>query len=101
MVSIFSNFDKVKARLRRRGHGECVDAHEHSANHRAEIESSRVVGCFYCCDTYSPDLIDEWIDDGQCAMCPKCGIDAVIGDASGYPVTDKQFLSQMNKVWFS
>ena len=36
---------------------------------------------------------------GQTAICPFCGIDSVIGDRSGVPIT-KEFLSGMNQVWF-
>jgi hypothetical protein len=33
------------------------------------------------------------------ADCPRCGIDAVIGSASGFPITS-EFLSSMNGRWF-
>jgi len=78
-----------------------VDAHRHSSNHRHEIDTSNVVGCFYCCESYLPTRIDEWVDDNSTAMCPKCGIDSVIGDASGYTVSDEKFLNEMNRFWFS
>ena len=41
----------------------------------------------------------EWIDDDNTALCPKCGIDSVIGTKSGYPIT-KEFLGQMQAHWF-
>ena len=34
------------------------------------------------------------------AMCPKCGIDSVLGDASGFMLS-KNFLDGMNARWFS
>ena len=47
--------------------------------------------------------IDEWIDEpdppGVTALCPKCGIDSVIGSASGYPITSN-FLWRMKLRWF-
>lgn len=75
------------------------DAHKHSSNHRAEILDSEQCGCFKCLAIFSPKLIDEWWDDddkgvGQTATCPKCGIDSVIGSASGYPIT-KDFLKAL------
>jgi hypothetical protein len=89
------------ARARLEGGGEpWIEAYEHSSNHRAEIEASGTVGCFFCCRSYSPSLIVEWIDDETTAMCPKCGIDSVIGDASGYPVASSDFLKRMKAVWF-
>ena len=91
-------------------------AHTHSANHRDEIESSKICGCFYCCATFPPTDVNDWIDPpadndisgvseeeemavGRTALCPKCGIDSVLGDKSGYPM-EKDFLQAMNKVWF-
>jgi hypothetical protein len=36
---------------------------------------------------------------GQTALCPKCGIDSVLGDACGYPLTE-DLLSRMHQYWF-
>lgn len=80
---------------------EVLDAHEHSVNHRKEIAVSKVCGCFACTNIFPPSKIWEWIetDTDEFAMCPYCGIDAVIGDESGYTIT-RDFLSQMNRYWF-
>ena len=80
-------------------------AHKRSIRHRAEIEASTVCGCFYCERAFAPGGIKNWTDTGnplaeQTALCPHCGIDSVIGDKSGYPITPA-FLAQMNKAWFS
>ena len=58
-------------------------------------------GCFFCTSIYSPDRIKEWIkdEDNDTAICPYCGIDAVIGDFSVYPI-EKEFLEDMKKFWF-
>ena len=86
-------------------------AHKHSSLHRAEIEKSDGCACFHCLSTFAPSAITEWIDwpldtpeeqqaeAGKTAMCPECGIDAVIGSASGYPLTH-QFLVEMQAYWF-
>jgi acetone carboxylase gamma subunit len=37
--------------------------------------------------------------DGRTAVCPRCGIDSVIGSAAGYPLT-REFLSAMEQYWF-
>jgi hypothetical protein len=37
---------------------------------------------------------------GQTALCPKCGIDSVLGSNSGYPVTEIGFLKEMKSYWF-
>lgn len=80
------------------------DAHTHSANHRLEIEASDSCGCFYCCATFKPSEIMDWVDEntegiGQTALCARCGIDSVIGSRSGFPITS-EFLSEMKRYWF-
>lgn len=80
------------------------EAHTHSSNHRQEVENSELCGCFYCCATFRPDEITEWVDEneegiGQCAICPKCGIDSVIGSQSGFKI-DEAFLREMKNHWF-
>lgn len=89
-----------------------VAAHARSSNHREEIESSALCGCFYCLSTYTPSAIEEWVDwptgtpealetsAGTTALCPRFGIDSVIGEASGFPL-DPGFLSAMHAYWFS
>jgi hypothetical protein len=80
------------------------EAHQHSNRHRENLLRSTLCGCFYCCETFSPQAIHEWIDTdesgvGQTALCPKCGIDSVLGDASGFPI-ERSFLERMNARWF-
>lgn len=45
---------------------------------RPELEKALVCGCYYCTQIYSPQEIKEWVDNQQTAICPKCGIDAVV-----------------------
>ena len=76
-------------------------AHAFSSNHRKSIIHDRVCGCFYCLRIFPPGEITDWIQDVKdgTAMCPYCGIDSVIGESSGFPVTE-EFLREMNKCWF-
>ncbi len=69
--------------------------HAHSSKHRSEIEQSALCGCFYCLEIFSPADVEEWCDDGETVICPKCGIDAVLGNAGLEIATDKdvRFLS--------
>lgn len=76
-----------------------VDAHRFASKHRAQVESSDQCGCFYCLQTFSPSAITQWTDDQQTALCPQCGIDAVLGSASGAPLTPA-FLRKMHSHWF-
>lgn len=88
---------------------DIVAAHAHCARHRDEILRSDICGCFYCIATFSPTEIDVWIHErpanedvaasDDTALCPRCGIDFVIGSASGYPIT-VEFLTRMKEHWF-
>jgi len=68
---------------------------EHAANHRSELDDSAVCGCFFCFRTFTTSDIKLWIDKNQTALCPRCGIDAVIGTASGFTIDDR-FLRKLN-----
>jgi hypothetical protein len=52
---------------------------------------------------FPPTEITEWTDvwegAGHTALCPRCGIDSVIGSESGYPVTEA-CLRAMHARWF-
>jgi hypothetical protein len=94
--------DKIVARLglaKSRMPADVREAHEHCSKHRPEIIGSETCGCFYCLEIFTASEIEDWVDDGQTALCAKCGIDSVIGSASGFPVT-KEFLQEMHKFWF-
>jgi len=80
---------------------DLVRAHKLCMENRPEIEASQVCGCFYCCSIYAPSEIIDWIRDENdlTADCPRCGIDAVIGSASGFPITP-EFLRLMNERYF-
>lgn len=85
-------------------HEKVIAAHKRSIRHRNEVELSKQCGCFHCGHIFSPRDIYHWIDKndkgiGQTAMCPKCGIDSVVGDKSGYPITN-DFLTAMSLHWF-
>ena len=79
---------------------DLLDAHGFSSNHRYQLMDDPVCGCFYCLRIYHPIEIREWIaDEWGTAICPYCGVDAVIGESSGYPIT-KEFLERMRHRWF-
>jgi hypothetical protein len=57
-----------------------------------------VAGCFYCVTVFDVQEIDEWIDGGQTALCPHCGIDSVLPVIDGQP--DVVFLWARHRYWF-
>ena len=75
-------------------------AHRHSSLHSREVARSALCGCFYCLAVFQPSEIAAWCDEGDTALCPRCGIDSVIGDASGFPVTSPELLARMKQYWF-
>lgn len=84
---------------------DVIKAHAFSNNHKKQLEKDSLCGCFYCLSTFHPKEIKEWlIDDNPCdkdgtALCPYCGIDSVIGESSGFPIT-AEFLKKMQDYWF-
>ncbi len=76
-----------------------ISAHRHCFKNRAELEKSEICGCFYCLKLFSLTEISEWVDDNLTGLCPKCGIDSVIGSASGFRI-EIDLLTQMKKHWF-
>lgn len=81
-----------------------ISAHYFSSNHKPELEKDRACGCFYCLRIFAPSQIEEWIIDQRgdprgTAICPYCGVDAIIGESSGYPIT-REFLEKMKEYWF-
>ncbi|MDO4511796.1 MAG: YqiA/YcfP family alpha/beta fold hydrolase [Bacteroidales bacterium] len=76
-------------------------AHKASFKNEESIRQSKICACFHCLEKFAPSEVAfmEEYDGQQTAWCPKCGIDAVLGDASGYPITD-EFLKKMHNLWF-
>ena len=76
-----------------------IEAHEYSSNHKSELLNDKKCGCFYCLEIFNPNEITEWIkDESGTAICPYCGIDSIIGESSGYPIT-LEFLKKMENYW--
>jgi hypothetical protein len=74
-------------------------AYKHSAMNRVEVQRSASCGCFHCLSTFEPSAIKHWIDTGQTAVCPTCGMDSVVGSASGFEI-HLDFLATMKGRWF-
>lgn len=110
-------FDILRARVARKrcDHPELAEMHDHSFRNRDEVIASAVCGCFACLKTFPSADIGEWWDldstglsrgseltgpgVGMTAVCPCCGLDAVLGDQCGRELTS-EFLAQMQQMWF-
>jgi hypothetical protein len=91
--------DRIAARLWS-VQSDAERAHAHSLSNRTGIERSDRCGCFYCLAVFSPSEIDEWVEDARSdtALCPRCGIDSVLGDAA-VPLSGR-LLREMRRMWF-
>jgi hypothetical protein len=78
--------------------------HRRSIRHRQEVLASAICGCFYCRKTFEPSAIQDWVDEvdgvGQTALCPSCGIDAVLPLEHAGPASE-ELLRTMHEYWFS
>ncbi|MDI6535147.1 cytoplasmic protein [Bacillus mycoides] len=76
------------------------EAHRFCSRNRILLEKDIICGCFHCLKVFSPkEITDWWEKEEDTAECPYCGIDSVIGESSGFPIT-KKFLVEMNKRYF-
>ncbi|HEX4419362.1 MAG TPA: cytoplasmic protein [Kofleriaceae bacterium] len=55
--------------------------------------------CFFCFRDFQSSEIKAWIDANTTALCPGCGIDAVLGDASIASISNS-FLRKMHQHHF-
>jgi hypothetical protein len=75
------------------------DAHKLSSQHREQVLANNC-GCFGCISVFRGDRVEEWVDDGQTALCPVCGIDTVLPQTEDLKwATNKEFLADMKKMW--
>ena len=76
-------------------------AHKASYANKKRLSVLQKCGCFYCMKLFSSEEIEDWSVDQPdwTAVCPYCGIDAVIGEEAGFPLTE-DFLEEMYKEWF-
>jgi hypothetical protein len=76
-------------------------AHMLSFDNADSVQASQKCGCFCCQEIFPASEVTRFLDEtpGRTALCPHCGIDAVLGDASGVEVSE-DFLSKMHKEWF-
>ena len=81
--------------------------HDNCGWHEKDVLKSKLCGCFYCVSIFSTSEINEWIDEpndcprgqGRTAVCPNCGIDAVLPESDQYKITN-ELLEAMQNEWF-
>ncbi len=99
-MNLFDKFNNKKENSADESSADYITTHNFSANHKEALLKDKKCGCFYCLKIFDPNEINEWIEDvSGTAICPYCGIDSIIGESSGFPIT-KEFLEKMNDFWF-
>ena len=71
-------------------------AHRHCTANEAELRQSKIAGCFYCTSVFPVIEVIQFLESERTALCPKCMIDSVLGDASGLPISPT-FLAEMHQ----
>ena len=70
------------------------------SQHRMLVEHVDLCGCFHCKKFFQATDIENWVDEGETALCPRCGIDSVLPDVPLYTL-DKTLLAEMHRYFFS
>ena len=72
-----------------------IEAHKYTTDNKYYVEQSTECGCCYCLSKFKSDEVEYAVGS---AMCPYCGVDAVVCDKVAN-ITDK-LLQDMNDKWF-
>jgi len=80
-----------------------IALHELSSNNRGLLAGATLCGCFHCLRVFTSASITAWCDlldsSRQTALCPRCGIDAVI-PCTGSLAETARLLAGMKRWWF-
>ena len=82
-------------------------AHKATFANEKQILASDSCTCFYCGHTFNPQAEQKlyWITEpppkDKTLQCPMCGLDCLIGSASGFPIHDQAFIFQCTEAWFN
>ena len=71
------------------------DAPKHSIRNREAVLGSQC-GCYSCIRVFNGNDVRDWTDGRQTAICPNCGVDAVLPNE-----TDLNFLKAACEMWFT
>ena len=81
---------------------QLIEAFNSAKNNREQIMAGERCGCFSCKNIFLTNEIDYWIlnEIRDTALCPYCYLDSVLGEKSGFPITN-EFLTAMNNYWYN
>lgn len=67
-----------------------------SQNNIDELLRHNYCGCYHCIRTFETDEILDFTDNGTTALCPNCGVDAIVPG-----MVNKFFLEKAMERWFT
>ena len=73
--------------------------HTYSSHNRNLVLMANRCCCFCCQRSMDSREIQHYTNNGQTALCPKCGIDSIIPDSVGESI-DQATIAEMHEYWF-
>lgn len=67
-----------------------------SRNNIDALDDFEMCGCYFCIRVFDTDEIVDFTDNGNTALCPHCGVDAIIPGT-----VNKIFLEKAHEKWFT
>jgi NAD-dependent SIR2 family protein deacetylase len=74
--------------------------HDAASRNREALLSSARCGCFSCESVFHTWDIEEWTDNGDTAVCPKCRVTSVLPEALPEGELSQALLHAMCRRWF-
>ena len=77
--------------------------HMNTVGNAARVRAANLCGCFHCRESFPPNEVVRFIPEqngGETALCPRCGVDAVLTNLDGEPLTPA-LLEEMHGRFFS
>ncbi len=74
---------------------------KHTKDNEIDILRSKKCSCLFCRQSYDARKVSEWNNEEKriSAICPECGMDTVVGDASGFNL-DHDTLKAINQAYY-
>lgn len=85
----------IRCVLREAMQGGVTAARSMSLVNREMVERSQKCACYSCEAVFDAKEVNDYWDHHTTAVCPRCGIDAVVPDACGFPMTP-DFIHKMH-----
>lgn len=73
--------------------------HAYCKNNKELIIKANKCYCFHCKKIMESNEVVSFIDNKDTALCPYCGVDAIIPDSIDEKI-DEELIEDMNKYWF-